>query len=158
AVWAMRRWPSPRLRAVGYVLSALGLLALAILIGRELLTWYPALTPVQQRYIGQRILFVLGTNTDLPVIQVLVIGTVLWFAARRQKRGVLFADRSGLRRIPLAVKVVYTAFVAVLVPYYLSFYGPANFLWICDIALLLTVVALWLESRFLASMQLIAVL
>lgn len=48
--------------------------------------------------------------------------------------------------------------MAVLVPYYLSFYGPANFLWLCDIALLLTVAALWLESRFLASMQLVAVL
>jgi hypothetical protein len=35
--------------------------------------------------------------------------------------------------IPLPVKGAYTAFVAVLVPYYLSFYGPVNFLWICDI-------------------------
>lgn len=60
------------------------------------------------------------------------------------------------RLIPLRVKVAYTAFVAVVVPYYLSFYGPANFLWLCDIALLLTVAALWLESRFLASMQLVA--
>jgi hypothetical protein len=60
--------------------------------------------------------------------------------------------------IPLTVKVAHTAFVAVLVPYYLSFYGPANFLWICDLALLLTVAALWLESRFLSSMQLVAVL
>jgi hypothetical protein len=56
------------------------------------------------------------------------------------------------------VKGAYTAFVAVLVPYYLSIYGPANFLWICDIALLLTVAALWLGSRLLASMQLVAVL
>jgi hypothetical protein len=56
------------------------------------------------------------------------------------------------------VKLGYTAFVAVLVPYYLSFYGPANFLWLCDIALLLTVAALWRGSRFLASMQLVAVL
>src|SRR6516165_1229649 len=62
------------------------------------------------------------------------------------------------RLIPVAVKIAYTVFVAVLVPYYLRFYGPANFLWICDIALLLTVAALWLESRFLASMQLVAVL
>lgn len=61
-------------------------------------------------------------------------------------------------RLPLAVKAFYTAFLAVLVPYYLRFYGPANFLWICDIALLLTAAALWLESRFLASMQLVAVL
>src|SRR5438876_11564943 len=59
------------------------------------------------------------------------------------------------RRIPAWVKIAYTVFVAVLVPEYLRFYGPANFLWFCDIALLLTVPALWLESRFLASMQLV---
>jgi hypothetical protein len=58
---------------------------------------------------------------------------------------------------PLVVKLIYSLFVGVLVPYYWSFYGPANFLWLCDIALLLTVVALWWESRFLASMQLVAV-
>src|SRR5260370_9755835 len=61
-------------------------------------------------------------------------------------------------RLPLAVKALYTAFLAVLIPYYLGFYGPANFLWICDIALLLTAAALWLESRFLASMPFGAVL
>ena len=61
------------------------------------------------------------------------------------------------RRIPWLVKILYSAFVAVLVPYYWQFYGPANFLWLCDIALLITVVALWRESRFLASMQLVAV-
>jgi hypothetical protein len=66
--------------------------------------------------------------------------------------------RSSPRRpIPLAVRIAYTLFVAVLVPYYWNFYGPANFLWFCDIALLATVPAVWLESRFLASMQLVAV-
>jgi hypothetical protein len=60
--------------------------------------------------------------------------------------------------IPLAVKLACTTYVAVLTPFYLSFYGPANFLWLCDIALLFTVAALWRESRFLASMQLVAVL
>ena len=59
--------------------------------------------------------------------------------------------------IPLVVKVAYTLFVAVLVPSYWSFYGPDNFLWFCDIALLATVAALWLESPFLASMQLVSV-
>jgi hypothetical protein len=60
--------------------------------------------------------------------------------------------------ISIWVKLAYTAFIAVLVPYYLSYYGPANFLWICDLALLLTLAAVWLESSFLASMQLVAVL
>ena len=60
-------------------------------------------------------------------------------------------------RFPLFVKIACTLFIATLVPYYWSFYGPVNFLWLCDLALFLTVAALWWESRFLASMQLVAV-
>jgi hypothetical protein len=62
---------------------------------------------------------------------------------------------AGRRSIPLFVKVFYTLFVAALVPYYWHVYGPANFLWFCDIALLVTVATVWLENRFLASMQLV---
>ena len=60
--------------------------------------------------------------------------------------------------IPLWLKISYTLFVAVLVPVYWAHYGPANFLWACDIALLVTVVALWRESRLLASAMAVAVL
>jgi len=56
---------------------------------------------------------------------------------------------SGL--IPLWVKLLYTSFVAVLVPVYLKSYGPTNFLYFCDIALLLTVIAVWKESALLVS-------
>lgn len=54
-------------------------------------------------------------------------------------------------RLPLWSKLVYTAFVAVLVPHYWQAYGPTNFLYFCDIALLLTCVAMWRESAVLAS-------
>ena len=54
-------------------------------------------------------------------------------------------------RLPLAFKLAYTAFVAVLVPHYWQAYGPTNFLYFCDIALLLTCVAMWRESAVLAS-------
>jgi hypothetical protein len=57
---------------------------------------------------------------------------------------------------PLALKLAYTAFVAVLVPVYWKAYGPGNFLWLCDVALLGAGAALWLESRLLASMMLLA--
>jgi len=60
--------------------------------------------------------------------------------------------------IPLWLKISYTLFVAVLVPVYWARYGLVNFLWACDIALLVTVVALWRESRLLASMMAVAVL
>ena len=60
--------------------------------------------------------------------------------------------------IPLWLKIVYTLFVCLLVPVYWRRYGPANFLWFSDIALLVTVPALWLESSMLASMMALAVL
>lgn len=65
----------------------------------------------------------------------------------------------GLRgeRIPLWLKIAYTVFVAVLVPYYLRQYGPLNFLWFCDVALLMTLAALWLESPLLASMSAVGI-
>ena len=61
------------------------------------------------------------------------------------------------RRIPLALKLVYTAFVAVLVPYYWITYSPWNFLFFCDVALLTTLPALWLESPLLMSLPAVGI-
>jgi len=60
--------------------------------------------------------------------------------------------------IPLWLKSLYTAFVAVLVPVYLKEYGPTNFLYFCDVALLMTVVAIWRESALWASMAAVGIL
>lgn len=48
-------------------------------------------------------------------------------------------------------------FVCLIVPVYWAQYGPGNFLWFSDIALLTTALALWLESPLLASMMALAV-
>ena len=61
-------------------------------------------------------------------------------------------------KIPLAAKVAGAAFLAVLVPIYLRTYGPANFLWFCDAALLLTVAGMWWESPRLISMCAVGIL
>lgn len=47
----------------------------------------------------------------------------------------------GVTDIPLWIKITYTLFVCLLVPVYLRHYGPANFLWFSDVALLVTVPA-----------------
>jgi hypothetical protein len=60
--------------------------------------------------------------------------------------------------IPLWVKVLYSAFVAILVPLYWTTYGPWNFLYFCDIALLVTAMAIWIEDPLLISMQAVAIL
>lgn len=55
-------------------------------------------------------------------------------------------------RIPLPLKVAYTAFMAVLIPVYWYYYGPTNFLYFCDVALILTLIGVWKESALLLSM------
>jgi hypothetical protein len=60
--------------------------------------------------------------------------------------------------IPLWLKIGYTVFVGVLVPIYVRHYGPANFLWYSDVALLAMVPGLWLESSLIASTMSVAVL
>ena len=57
------------------------------------------------------------------------------------------------RRIPLAAKLLYTAFVAVLVPSSTgSEYTPWNFLYFCDVAMLMTLVGVWAESALFVSL------
>ena len=58
---------------------------------------------------------------------------------------------------PIWLKIAYTIFVCLIIPVYWKQYGPANFLWFSDIALFVTVPALWFENSLLASMMLLAV-
>ncbi|WP_035560876.1 hypothetical protein [Hymenobacter sp. IS2118] len=61
-------------------------------------------------------------------------------------------------RLPLWLKLVVTAFVAVLVPVYYVNYGATNFLYFCDIALLLSLISLWTEKALPASMAAVGIL
>jgi len=67
-------------------------------------------------------------------------------------------ESSNRGKIPMTAKVAVTAFVVVLVPVYLDTYGPTNFLWFCDAALLLTVAGMWLESPLIISMCSVGIL
>jgi len=49
------------------------------------------------------------------------------------------------------LKLGYTIFMIVWVPSYWMAYGPTNFLYFCDIALFVTLFAIWKESALLAS-------
>lgn len=60
--------------------------------------------------------------------------------------------------LPIWLKLSYTSFVSILVPVYWRQYGPGNFLWFSDVALLLGCAAAWLEHPLLASTQAVAVL
>ena len=60
--------------------------------------------------------------------------------------------------LPLWPKILYAIFLCVLVTTYWIRYGPKNFLWFSDIALLMLGASLWLESSLLASMAALSVL
>lgn len=68
-------------------------------------------------------------------------------------------DSGGLavNRIPLGLKVGWTLWVGIWIPFYWAYYGPQNFVWFCDIANLVLTVALWRESPLLFSWQAISV-
>jgi hypothetical protein len=61
-------------------------------------------------------------------------------------------------RLPLWFKLAYSAFMAVLIPVYWHYYGPTNFLYFCDVALILTLVGIWLEGPLLISMCAVGIL
>jgi hypothetical protein len=59
---------------------------------------------------------------------------------------------------PLWLKLLYSAFLAVLIPVYWQAYGPLNFLYFCDIALGLTLIALWTEHPLPTGMAAVGIL
>jgi hypothetical protein len=61
-------------------------------------------------------------------------------------------------KIPLPAKLIVSAFLAVLLPVYWRAYGPTNFLWFCDAALVLTVIGIWRESSRLISLCAVGIL
>jgi hypothetical protein len=65
---------------------------------------------------------------------------------------------TGRSRLPLAVKLAYTAWMVVWVPLYWHANGWTNFLWLCDFANFVILVAVWAESAILVSAQLAGVL
>lgn len=61
-------------------------------------------------------------------------------------------------RIPLWLKVLWTACVIVWIPFYWRQYGLQNFLFFCDLGNLFIAAALWLESPLLFSWQAVSLL
>jgi hypothetical protein len=77
---------------------------------------------------------------------------------KTNERNLELISTNNKTRLPLALKLAFTAFMAVLVPVYWTKYGPANFLYFCDLALIFTLVAVWFENRLCASMAAVGII
>ena len=67
-------------------------------------------------------------------------------------------DGQANSRIPLWLKLAWTAWIFVWVPVYWRQYGAQNFLYFCDLGNLLITLGLWLESRLIFSWQAVGLL
>jgi len=61
-------------------------------------------------------------------------------------------------RLPLWLKIAYSAWFVVWVTTYWHDVGPANFLWLCDVGNIVLLAALWAESRALVSATAVGVI
>lgn len=93
-----------------------------------------------------------GNYEDQPAFQFIKDAPVRW----NETRHVNFM-RSRAQCVPEWLRILYTAMVCVLVPVYVMEYGFSNFLWFSNIALLATLVAIWMGNRLLVSMMALAV-
>ncbi len=64
----------------------------------------------------------------------------------------------GRSRIPLSLKIAWTAWLLVWAPVYWKQYGAQNFLYFCDLGNVLIAMALWTESRLIFSWQAVGLL
>lgn len=71
---------------------------------------------------------------------------------------IISKDFGSATRLPLGLKLVYTAFLVVLIPVYWWNYGPTNFLYFCDVAFLLTLIGIWRERSLPISMAAVGIL
>ncbi len=60
-------------------------------------------------------------------------------------------------RLPTALKVGFSLWVAAWAPAYVVLLGAQNFFWLCNLAHFLILAGLWLENRLLLSMQWLAI-
>jgi hypothetical protein len=73
-----------KLQLLGVTATGLAFLGILAIGCHEMLGWYVAVSEELRRYIGQRILFVLGTNPQFPIVPVLGVGIICWLMGRKR--------------------------------------------------------------------------
>jgi hypothetical protein len=86
-IMVLRRLSPKQLWLLGLTLTTAGVVGLLVFIVQDLTRWLRTVPPEFRRYSFQRILFAIGTNPDVPLVQVAAAGTVCWIVGiLRNKR------------------------------------------------------------------------
>ena len=70
--------PESFTRFLGATLIAFGLVGIVGMIAYELFTWWPSATELQRRYLWQRLGFSIVTQIDLPMIESIITGCLIY--------------------------------------------------------------------------------
>jgi hypothetical protein len=84
-VAAIRFWPARRLRLATRLATPVAVIVLAVLIGVQMLTWFPSVRSDDRRYLPQRIAYVIATSPEVPIVQSLLALAACWFTGRRRR-------------------------------------------------------------------------
>ena len=85
--WTILNLDRQRLKCVGAIACTVGLVGLLALLGWAIATgqdWYGELTAW---LVGFRLFFLIATSTQLPVVQCVLVGLVLWVSSRMKRVG-----------------------------------------------------------------------
>jgi hypothetical protein len=86
-VMLLRRLTPKQLRLSGLALTTAGMVGLLVFVVQDLVRWLSNVPPDFRRYSFKRILFAIGTNPDVPMIQVAAAGAVCWIVGILRTRG-----------------------------------------------------------------------
>ena len=84
-VGAIRCWPTRRLRLVTRFATLVAVIGLAVMIGLQTIIWLPEARSDYRRYLPQRIVFVIATSPEVPLVPSLLAVVACWIAARRRR-------------------------------------------------------------------------
>jgi hypothetical protein len=73
-IWLCRRLSPHAVIGLGRFFLALALLGFGAVALHEAATWLPSVLETDRRYFGWRIVYALGTHTELPVVQAALAG------------------------------------------------------------------------------------
>ena len=88
AIVIVNRLTPRQVRLLGMVSTLAGMAGLLTYIGWDPTNWLAVMPPDFDQYSFRRILFVIGTQTDVPLVQFTVTGVACWIAGSRRARRV----------------------------------------------------------------------
>lgn len=72
------KWPSAAIRRLSFALFSAGLAGVLVIVAWQWLVWLPQTGSWSKDYIWQRCGFAVLTEVDLPLLQLLLLASVLW--------------------------------------------------------------------------------